>query len=176
MEIIKYKDFEGSVETDIKRNCCRGKILFIDDLVTYESDTLQGLHKQFEEAVDDYIETCLQVGKEPQKPFKGLFNVRIKPELHRAAVKKATYEVTSLNDVVSKALEKYLSEGKSEAGSLIVDLSNLKNIKHNTDKTFFLQASLNEAKKLNINEHYFDSTSTVFNNLTFISESSNAIQ
>ena len=61
MEIIKYKDFEGSVETDIERYCCRGKVLFIDDLVTYESDTLQGLQKQFEEAVDDYIEfKCVQ--------------------------------------------------------------------------------------------------------------------
>jgi predicted HicB family RNase H-like nuclease len=109
MEIIKYKDFEGSVETDIERYCCRGKILFIDDLITYESETLQGLQKQFEESVEDYIETCKQIGKEPQKPFKGLFNVRIKPELHRAAVKKAAAEETSLNDLVSKALESYLS-------------------------------------------------------------------
>lgn len=109
MEIIKYKDFEGSVETDIQRNCCHGKILFIDDLVTYESATLKGLQKQFEEAVDDYLETCILVGKEPQKPFRGLFNVRVKPELHRAAVKKAAAEETSLNDLVSKALESYLS-------------------------------------------------------------------
>jgi hypothetical protein len=137
---------------------------------------LQGLHKQFEEAVDDYIETCAQIGKEPQKPFKGLFNVRIKPELHRVAVKKATYEGTSLNDVVSKALEIYLSEGKSEMGTLLVDPNILKNIRHSTYKTFFLQTSLNEIEKSNITEHYFDSTSAVFNNLTFIPESNNAIQ
>lgn len=131
MEIIKYKDFEGSVETDIERYCCRGKVLFIDDLVTYESDTLQGLQKQFEEAVDDYIETCAQIGKEPQKPFRGLFNVRVKPELHRSAVKKAAADETSLNDLVSKALESYLSKTSMAVKSTSIDSLHVNDITSN---------------------------------------------
>lgn len=39
----------------------------------------------FEEAVDDYVETCKEVNKKPEKSFKGSFNVRIPSELHKDA-------------------------------------------------------------------------------------------
>lgn len=85
MEILKYKGYEGTAELDMSRKICRGKILFIKDLVTYESCSPADLQKEFESAVDDYLETCASLGKEPDKPFKGLFNVRVSPNLHRAA-------------------------------------------------------------------------------------------
>lgn len=109
MEILKYKEFEGSAELDMKRNVCRGKILYIDDAVTYESKSIEDLQKQFEDAVDDYIETCQQIGKEPQKSCRGQFNVRVSPELHRAATRRSIADDTSLNDVVCRALEAYLA-------------------------------------------------------------------
>ncbi len=58
MDVLKYKDYEGTAELDMERKVCRGKILFIDDLVTYEADTPAKLQHEFEAAVDDYIETC----------------------------------------------------------------------------------------------------------------------
>lgn len=109
MEILKYKEFEGSAELDMKRNVCRGKILFIDDAVTYESASIQDLQNEFEEAVDDYIETCKQIGKEPQKSCRGQFNVRVSPELHRAATRRSITDDTSLNEVVRSALQAYLA-------------------------------------------------------------------
>lgn len=69
-----YKGYEGTADMDMERQVCRGKILFIDDVVTYEADSPRGLQQEFEAAVDDYIETCALVGKEPQKPMKGQFN------------------------------------------------------------------------------------------------------
>ena len=110
MEILKYKDYEGGAEVDLERGVCRGKILFIDDLVTYESEAIKGLQKQFEEAVDDYIDTCAQVGKAPQKACKGLFNVRVSPILHREAIRRAIADDSSLNDVVRQAMESYLMD------------------------------------------------------------------
>lgn len=109
MEILKYKEFEGSAELDMKRNVCRGKILYIDDAVTYESTSIQNLQNEFEEAVDDYIETCKQIGKDPQKSCRGQFNVRVNPELHRAATRRSISDDTSLNDVVCRALQAYLA-------------------------------------------------------------------
>lgn len=108
MEILRYKEFEGSAELDMARNVCRGKILHIDDLVTYESKSVGGLQKQFEDAVDDYVETCEQVGKKAQKSCRGQFNVRVGPELHREAVRRSVYENISLNEVVCRALSFYL--------------------------------------------------------------------
>ncbi len=72
------------------------------------------LQREFEAAVDDYIETCVALGKEPQRPFKGLFNVRVPPALHRAAALRATRDGAALNEVVVRALSEYLGIGTKE--------------------------------------------------------------
>lgn len=109
METLKYKDYEGSAELDMTRGVCRGKILCIEDLVTYESKLPANLQKEFQAAVDDYIETCAALGREAQKPFKGVFNVRVSPTLHKAAVQRAIAENVKLNDVVVRALDAFLN-------------------------------------------------------------------
>lgn len=114
MNILKYKDFEGTTEVDVSRGVCRGKLLFIDDLVTYEADSPKRLQAEFEAAVDDYLQTCQQVGKDPQRPFRGLFNVRVPPALHRAATLRAISDDVALNDVVVRALDAFLNS-RSEA-------------------------------------------------------------
>ncbi|MGZ5055193.1 MAG: type II toxin-antitoxin system HicB family antitoxin [Methylobacter sp.] len=109
MNILKYKDYEGTAEIDMDRQVCRGKILFINDLVTYEASSPKNLQAEFEAAVDDYIETCAELGRDAQKPLKGQFNVRISPALHKAASLRALQDVVSLNDVVVKSLDSYLN-------------------------------------------------------------------
>jgi len=39
--------------------------------------------------VEDYLETCKALGREPQKVYKGVFNVRIEPELHKKVYQEA---------------------------------------------------------------------------------------
>jgi predicted HicB family RNase H-like nuclease len=109
-----YKGYEGTADMDMERQVCRGKILFIDDVVTYEADSPRELQKEFEAAVEDYIETCTHVGKEPQRPLKGQFNVRITPALHRAAALRACQDCVSLNEVVGQALDAYINAGTTE--------------------------------------------------------------
>jgi predicted HicB family RNase H-like nuclease len=104
-----YKGYDGTADMDMERQVCRGKILFIDDLVTYEADSPSALQKEFEAAVEDYIETCALVGKTPQKPMKGQFNVRIAPALHKAASLRACRDGVSLNEVVGQALDAYVN-------------------------------------------------------------------
>jgi predicted HicB family RNase H-like nuclease len=72
MNLLKHKNYEGSAKLDVARGVCRGKVLFIADLVTYEAALPNELQQAFEMAVDDYIETCEQVGKEPTQPFKAM--------------------------------------------------------------------------------------------------------
>lgn len=109
MDTLKYKDYEGTAEIDMSRRVCHGRILFIDDLVTYQASGPGELQTEFEAAVDDYIATCVEVGKEPQRPFKGLFNVRIPPALHRAAAMRAVCDEVALNEVVVRALDAFLN-------------------------------------------------------------------
>lgn len=109
MNILKYKDYEGIAELDMTRRICRGKLLFIDDLVTYEAASPTELQKEFEAAVDDYIDTCASLGRSPQKPLRGQFNVRIPPALHKAAVLRALADNVSLNDVAVRAFDAFVN-------------------------------------------------------------------
>lgn len=111
MDILKYGDYEGTAELDMARQVCRGKILFINDLVTYEAASPADLQREFEAAVDDYIETCAVLGRKPQKPVKGLFQVRVPPSMHKAGVLRAMADNVRLNEVVVRALDAYLNAG-----------------------------------------------------------------
>lgn len=109
MDLLQYNGYEGTAELDMTRRVCRGRILLIDDLVTYQAAAPDLLQGEFEAAVDDYIQTCAQVGKEPQRAFKGQFNVRIPSLLHRALALRAAGDGVALNEVVVQALTAYLS-------------------------------------------------------------------
>ena len=109
MDLLKHKGYEGTAEIDMDRKVCFGKILFNNDLVTYEADSPAGLQGAFEEAVDDYLETCRTLGKAAQKSLRGAFNVRIPAEMHRQAIRKALTMNTNLNEVVVKALDQFLN-------------------------------------------------------------------
>jgi predicted HicB family RNase H-like nuclease len=104
-DIVVYMDFIGSIHYSPEDDTLFGKIEGIDDLVTFEGDNVKGIKKAFEEAVDDYIALCEQENKNPQKSYKGSFNVRINPELHKKAVHSAVQEGLSLNQFVQKAIE-----------------------------------------------------------------------
>lgn len=111
--LLKYKGYEGTADIDHEDDVCFGKILFIDDLVTYKAATPKQLRAEFEAAVDDYIETCRELGREPKRPFNGQFNVRISPDQHKALARCAQVEKVSLNAVVARALDAYLASPKT---------------------------------------------------------------
>jgi len=101
---IEYKGYIGSIEYSSEDKCFFGKLEMIDDLVTFEAISAQELEDNFHNAVDDYLETCKALGREPQKVYKGVFNVRIEPELHRKVYKEALKAGISLNSYVREAL------------------------------------------------------------------------
>lgn len=106
--VLEYKGYLGSVEFSADDEVFFGKITGIRDLVTFEGDSVTKLKKAFKDAVDDYIITCKHIGKDPDKEFKGSFNVRVKPKVHRLAVMKSAALKMSLNQFVEKAIEQQL--------------------------------------------------------------------
>ncbi|VAW87792.1 hypothetical protein MNBD_GAMMA18-1006 [hydrothermal vent metagenome] len=103
-KIFEYKGFQGEIEFDAHEGILFGKILFIDDLVTYEAESMPELKKEFEVTVDDYLQTCIDVGKKPEAPCKGTFNVRIGSELHRKLAVQSKRNGIKLNDFVKQAI------------------------------------------------------------------------
>ena len=110
MNALTYRDFIGSVSFSSEDEVFYGKIEHINDLITFESDNAHDLKQAFEEAVDDYITFCQEKGVKPNKPFKGSFNVRVKPSVHKLAYLKAIQQGMSLNKFIETSLEKELKE------------------------------------------------------------------
>lgn len=102
MKYFRYKGYLGTIEPDIETGSLLGKLAFIRDLVTYEAETLPSLEKEFHISVDEYLQSCDDLGRVPDIPCKGVFNVRIAPELHQAAVLASGEQ--SLNAFVSDAI------------------------------------------------------------------------
>lgn len=113
-DLLSYKDYVGSAEISHEDHKLIGKILHIDDLVMYEGDTYDDLLESFKSAVDDYLDFCTRVGKQPNKAYSGGFNVRIGPDMHRDAAMTATQEGMSLNDYVRRAIQQSLMSKKAQ--------------------------------------------------------------
>ncbi len=103
---MEYKGYVGSVEFSEEDVIFYGKVMGIRSLISYEGENARELVEGFHEAVDEYLLTCEQQGKVPEQAYKGSFNVRISPELHKKIVIYATEHDITLNRYVEQALEK----------------------------------------------------------------------
>jgi predicted HicB family RNase H-like nuclease len=106
--MLEYKDYCGTVEYSAVDNVLHGKVLGIRGLISYEGDSLQSLKDDFEGAIDDYLESCAEDGLEPQKPYKGNFNVRVSPELHRSLAIYSQSHGQTLNSTVEEAIKRHV--------------------------------------------------------------------
>ncbi len=102
---MEYKNYYGTVNFSAEDEVFHGKIIGINDLVNFEGTTVVQLKKAFHKAVHDYLDTCKKLGREPEKTYKGSFNIRIPSELHRKAARYAALKNISLNDFVRQALD-----------------------------------------------------------------------
>jgi len=101
---MEYNGYIGTVEYSAEDELLYGKIWGINDGVTYDGESISQLKEAFHEAVDEYVTICKEMGKDPQKTYKGVFNVRVKPKLHKKAALEATKRGMSLNQFVEMSI------------------------------------------------------------------------
>jgi predicted HicB family RNase H-like nuclease len=89
---LSHNGYTGSIEVSFEDNCLHGRVLFIDDIVTYEGETAVDLALAFNDAVDRYITYCKETGKPANKPCSGTFQ-------------EAYSRNITLNDFVAKAIK-----------------------------------------------------------------------
>ena len=78
----------------------------IPERAGFHADTVEGLREAFHEAVEDYIESCAKIGKEPQKTYSGQVMFRVSPEVHRKAALAAELSGKSLNQWAEEVLDR----------------------------------------------------------------------
>ena len=101
---LNYKNYTGSVCFSEEDAVFYGKVIGIKALVSFEGNSVRALTNDFHNAVDEYLEFCAAKKKEPEKPFKGSFNVRINADLHRKLAMTASARGVSLNTLVEDAI------------------------------------------------------------------------
>ncbi len=77
----------------------------ISDSLNFHGTTVSELKEMFEQCIDNYLDLCEKIGKTPDKEFKGTFNVRISPELHKKAALAAAKQKMTLNQYVMNAID-----------------------------------------------------------------------
>ena len=107
MNVLKsYQGYAARVEFDGDDGLFVGRIAGINDVVGFHGSSVDELTAAFREAVDDYIETCATLGKNPDKPFSGKLMVRVRPEVHAKAALAAQLSGKSLAQWAEEALDR----------------------------------------------------------------------
>lgn len=106
MNVMNYKGYMARVEFDAEDALFVGHIAGINDIVGFHGNSVDALIMAFHEAVDDYIETCASVAKNPEKPFSGKVMFRVDPEIHAKAALAAVLTGKSLNQWAEEVLNR----------------------------------------------------------------------
>ena len=117
--VLEYKGYHTKVQYDADSNSLHGKIEGIKDFVNFETENIADVENEFHEAVDDYLALCEEIGKYHDKEFRGTFNVRINPALHRELALEADKRELSMNQLVEKAIDCYLHNKTSPASTIV---------------------------------------------------------
>ncbi len=108
-DVLNYRGFIGSVHFSADDLLFYGKVEGITDLITFEGETVKELTEAFHYMVDEHIKDCENENIAPEKSYKGSFNVRLTPELHRRIAVSAKMRGISINKYISEALRENLS-------------------------------------------------------------------
>lgn len=103
--LLLYKNYNGTVKYSKEDRCLFGKVIGLKSLLSYEGDSVQELETDFRNVIDDYLKDCEERGMQPEQPYKGTFNIRISPDLHRTIATYAIEHGKSLNAAVEEAIE-----------------------------------------------------------------------
>lgn len=107
--MMEYKGYHALIEYDSEDNLLVGEVFGITDSLSFHGKSIEEIRERFELCIDDYLQMCEEIGKEPNREFKGSFNVRISPALHREIALAAAKQKLTLNQYVATSLERSLS-------------------------------------------------------------------
>lgn len=106
MSMMTYKGFSARIEYSDADGCFIGRVAGIQDVIGFHGQSVAKLRSAFKEAVDDYLETCERLGKQPNKPYSGQFRLRLSPDLHARVAIAAESKGKSLNTLISDLIER----------------------------------------------------------------------
>lgn len=110
--IICYKEYSGVVDFDEKKGMLTATVVGTKASLVCHGASVESLVNNFHKTIDIYLKECQNKEIEPEHPFKGSFNVRVSPYIHKQAYEFAISHNISLNTLVNNALRCFLQEQK----------------------------------------------------------------
>ena len=108
-QMLEYKGYHAKIYFDARDDIFVGEVFGLNDSLNFHGSTVQELKEMFHQCIDNYLDLCKELGEEPEREFKGSFNIRIQPELHRQLAYNALNEGKSLNQYINESLEQFVS-------------------------------------------------------------------
>lgn len=104
MKTMTYKGFAARIDYSDEDGCFVGHVAGINDIVGFHGESVAEIRAAFEEAVDDYLETCEKLNRSPQKPYSGKLMLRVPPEVHASVAQAAEISGKSINQWATATL------------------------------------------------------------------------
>ena len=104
--MMNYKGFSARIEYSDDDGCFVGRVAGIQDVIGFHGQSVSKLRAAFKEAIDDYLEACERLGKQPNRPYSGQFRLRISPDLHARVAIAAESKGKSLNTLIADLIER----------------------------------------------------------------------
>ena len=95
--MLEYKGYHAKIYFDARDEIFVGEVFGLNDSLNFHGNTVQELKEMFRQCIDNYRE------------FKGNFNIRVQPELHRQLAYNALKEGKSLNQYINESLEQFIA-------------------------------------------------------------------
>ena len=110
--LIQYRGYHAKIDFSSDDNMLIGSVINIRDSLHFHGNSIDEVTQSFHDSIDNYLEMCEALGRDPDKEYKGSFNIRIPQELHRKAALLAEEEGISLNQLIQNAIEEKVNPDK----------------------------------------------------------------
>jgi predicted HicB family RNase H-like nuclease len=114
---MKYRGYVASMIFDADDKVIVGRVLDVDDIITFHGESVSEFESNFHTVVDNYIAACEKLGTVPEKPASGRVMLRVSPNVHAAALKAAARKGVSLNKWAEQALSTASRKSASQRAS-----------------------------------------------------------
>lgn len=108
---MRYKGYSAHIEYSEEDRCLVGHIAGITDIIGFHAHTVPELQGAFEEAVEDYLETCERLNKSPQIPYSGNLRLQIPPDVHVAIARAAEASGKDLDQWATETFTHAVNDG-----------------------------------------------------------------
>ena len=114
--MLEYKGYHAKIYFDARDDIFVGEVFGLNDSLNFHGSNVQELKEMFRQCIDNYLQLCQELGEEPEREFKGNFNIRVQPELHRQLAYNALKEGKSLNQYINESLEQFIANSATVPG------------------------------------------------------------